>query len=54
LVSRNEEVVKLGDISFVKDVNSIIKSNKLLGTLNYLSPEIIKEDPNYSQKIDLW
>jgi serine/threonine protein kinase len=47
-------MLKLGDFTFVKSVNSIIKLNKLAGTLNYLSPEIIKEDQNYSSKVDVW
>lgn len=53
-MSRDEQHVKLGDLSIVRDVNGLLKFNKLVGTLNYLSPELIKEENNFGFKIDIW
>jgi serine/threonine protein kinase len=49
--------VKIGDLGFSKSVES--KSSitpSFPGTINYRSPEIIRQDPKYAKnkKIDIW
>jgi serine/threonine protein kinase len=47
--------VKIGDLGFSKEVSKITShSVKFVGTVNYMSPEIIMEDRKYTNKIDVW
>lgn len=50
-----EGQVKLGDMSESRVLNheSYIKTNKLIGTPQSLSPEVIKNE-NYDQRSDIW
>lgn len=47
--------LKIGDLGISKSVAIMTKnSSNFPGTVNYMSPEIIKEDRNYTNKIDVW
>jgi serine/threonine protein kinase len=45
--------LKIGDLGFSKSVNSLT-SSRYPGTANYMSPEIIKQEKSYTNKIDVW
>jgi serine/threonine protein kinase len=49
----NGRRLKIGDLGFSKAVNSLT-SSCYPGTANYMSPEIIKQDRDYTNKIDVW
>jgi serine/threonine protein kinase len=47
--------VKIGDLGFSKSVKSLSKASAIFpGTIHYMSPEIVEQDPNYKEKIDVW
>jgi serine/threonine protein kinase len=48
--------VKIGDLGLSKSVKSMSQQKQSIfpGTPNYMSPEIVEEDPNYNEKIDVW
>jgi serine/threonine protein kinase len=48
----NETILKLADFGYSSNIDNI-KSNTILGTLHYLSPEIIKQKIN-PVKSDIW
>lgn len=53
----NEEgIAKLGDfgVSEPLDTNSATRKRPITGTLLWLPPEVINQDPNYSTAIDIW
>jgi serine/threonine protein kinase len=49
----NGRRLKIGDLGFSKAVNSLT-SSRYPGTANYMSPEIIKQKRDYTNKIDVW
>eukprot|EP00347_Sterkiella_histriomuscorum_P002185 403369139 len=55
LLTDNFQKIKLGDMSEsrVLDHQSYIKTNKLIGTPQSLSPEVIKNE-SYDQRSDIW
>jgi serine/threonine protein kinase len=47
--------VKIGDLGFSKSIANITKkTSKFSGTVNYMSPEMINEEADYTNKIDVW
>jgi len=53
----NEDgVAKLGDfgVSEPLDTNTSTRKRSIIGTLLWLPPEVINQDPNYSTAIDIW
>jgi serine/threonine protein kinase len=55
LLKDQSQTVKLGDMSESRVLThqSYIKTNKLIGTPQSLSPEVIKNE-NYDQRSDIW
>jgi serine/threonine protein kinase len=47
--------LKIGDLGISKSVANITRStSRFPGTANYMSPEIINEEKDYTNKIDVW
>lgn len=47
--------LKIGDLGISKDISKIKESTiNIPGTTNYMSPEIIKGQKDYTNKIDVW
>lgn len=47
--------VKLGDLGYSKSAKSMSETmSKIVGTTNYMSPEIVHEKQDYTNKIDIW
>lgn len=55
MLTDNQQTLKLGDMSEsrVLSQQSYIKTNKLIGTPQSLSPEVIKNE-SYDQRSDIW
>lgn len=45
--------LKIGDLGFSINKEEFLSSSRIIGTLNYMSPEILKNEP-YDTKIDTW
>lgn len=45
--------IKLGYLGLVSDLNSMVDMDKVEGSYNYLSPELINFEA-YNDKIDVW
>jgi serine/threonine protein kinase len=47
--------VKIGDLGISKEVTRITESTgETPGTANYMSPEVINGEKDYTNKIDVW
>jgi serine/threonine protein kinase len=47
--------LKIGDLGFSKNVSKMSKkTSKCPGTVNYMSPELIRQEVEYTNKIDIW
>jgi serine/threonine protein kinase len=47
--------VRIGDLGYSKSMSIIsTKSSKYPGTINYMSPEIVNQQKDYTYKIDIW
>lgn len=45
--------LKIGDLGYSKLADNMVTSSRTVGTLNYMSPEILKRE-KYDEKIDTW
>lgn len=51
----NEQgIAKLSDFGVSEPVDSSIKKRTIIGTLLWLPPEVINQEPDYSTAIDIW
>jgi serine/threonine protein kinase len=51
----NDEHLKIGDLGVSKSIETIANNlSKFPGTLSYMSPEIVNNEPNYTTKIHIW
>jgi serine/threonine protein kinase len=47
--------LKIGDLGFSKNVSNISKQMSTFpGTASYMSPEIIRQEKDYTNKVDVW
>ena len=46
--------LKIGDLGYSKNVADMVSHSRAVGTLNYMSPELIRGDKNYDNRIDSW
>lgn len=55
LISADGKIVKIGDFGLCRKLNLLNPCyTKRIGTLNYMSPEILLGFPDYSYSIDIW
>lgn len=45
--------LKIGDFGFSKKVYEILSKSRIVGTISYMSPEVLREK-QYDDRIDTW